>query len=147
MTALWPANKYKTWRVVEYIKLVVSECVDILLYIRIGCRLIEMAVFGELNTSDVNEIKDQHPKSSILLQNYPNPFNPSTTFRFNAPAGYANLTVHNLAGQRVASLVDDNVPAGEHAVVWDAGALTSGIYLARLQTADNVVTQKVVLQK
>ncbi len=112
-----------------------------------GFSLVEFAVFGEKNTSAIRDDNTVYPEHSILLHSYPNPFNPTTTFRFQTVTDHARLTIHNVSGQVVASLVDENVQPGEHAIVWDAAALTSGIYLARLQTADEVVIRKVILQK
>jgi hypothetical protein len=78
------------------------------------------------------------PKEFTLLQNYPNPFNPSTRIRFTLPvASNVNITVFNLLGQDVATLVNALLPAGEQTTVWngrDASgrSVASGIYFYRL---------------
>ncbi len=69
-----------------------------------------------------------------LYQNYPNPFNPTTviSYRFPVPS-YVNLTVYNVLGQEIRTLVNHRQKAGRHSVVFDAGGLASGIYYFRLQ--------------
>jgi hypothetical protein len=88
------------------------------------------------------------PRKFALLQNYPNPFNAGTTISFDLPSTrHATLTVYNLLGQRIASLVDAELPAGRHTVTLDAAALSSGIYFARLESADSRATIRMVLMK
>ena len=65
--------------------------------------------------------------------------------RNNRPAAVFNLTVHDLAGRRVATLVDGEREAGRHAVDWRPRELASGTYLYRLQTADGVRTGRAAL--
>ncbi len=68
-----------------------------------------------------------------LFQNYPNPFNPSTVIRFCLPArSRAKLEVVNLLGQRVATLVDEELSSGYHQVEWSPAA-ASGLYFCRLE--------------
>ena len=69
-----------------------------------------------------------------LFPNSPNPFNPATQIRFQIPsAGRVSLKVYDIIGQEIATLVDGDRTAGEHAVSFDASGLPSGIYLYRLQ--------------
>jgi len=80
---------------------------------------------------------DALPKDYALMQNYPNPFNPSTTIKFALPeASRVTVEIYNLLGQKVSTLVSDQLTAGYHEVVWNgttsAGQLVgSGIYFAR----------------
>ncbi len=68
-----------------------------------------------------------------LWQNYPNPFNPTTTIGFALPwPSEVRLEVYNVAGQRVATLMDGTVAAGCHAVAFDGGMLAGGVYFYRL---------------
>lgn len=84
----------------------------------------------------------------FVLSNYPNPFNPTTTIAYSAPRnGYVSLTVYDLMGRKVAQLVDGQVPAGRHSVVFDASGLASGVYVYRLQMGDQIMTQKMLLMK
>jgi Uncharacterized protein related to plant photosystem II stability/assembly factor len=74
-----------------------------------------------------------HPSKFVLHQNYPNPFNPSTTIAFTIPMqSRVRLTIHNLLGQTVATLFDNDVIAGLHSVTWKADAAT-GMYFYRIE--------------
>lgn len=80
-----------------------------------------------------------------LAQNFPNPFNPTTTINFElSESGSVMLTVYNLSGQQVATLINGNLEAGAHTVEFDAANLTSGLYFYRLE-ADNFVAQMKML--
>ncbi|UCF65509.1 MAG: T9SS type A sorting domain-containing protein, partial [bacterium] len=95
-------------------------------------------------------IEDQkHKQKKIedisLLQNYPNPFNPTTVISYQlAASGPVKLTVHNLIGQKVATLVDERQTAGVHSVVWNASGLASGVYLYRLEAGNYVAIRKMI---
>ncbi len=89
----------------------------------------------------------------LLLRSFPNPFNPSTTLSFELPtAGRVTLRIFNLQGKEVLTLLNKTLTAGKHQVRWQAKgrsgqALPSGVYLARLQFKQQVVTQKLILLK
>jgi len=91
------------------------------------------------------------PLQLVLHQNVPNPFNAETTIRFTlADTYWIHLGIYNLAGQRVATLLDGSMPRGIHSIVWDgtddAGReLASGVYLCRLETQEYGVVRKLVL--
>jgi hypothetical protein len=75
----------------------------------------------------------QHNKSE--LNNLPNPFNSTTTIRFSIPkTGYITLKVFDVLGNEIETLVDGEMSAGEHSVVFDAKHLASGVYFYRLTT-------------
>jgi len=94
---------------------------------------------------------EKTPIVSSLAQNYPNPFNPVTTIRFSSSReGHIELTVYDVKGRRVSTLVDRKMQAGRHAVSWngtnDSGnSVASGIYFYRLKMRDKVLTRKMVL--
>lgn len=98
-------------------------------------------------------INDDDPSQALpityaLSQNYPNPFNPSTTIAFQMPkSGHATLQIFNMLGQLVATLVDNQLPAGRHSVVFKTGEFSSGIYFYRLQTGDFSQTKKMMFMK
>jgi hypothetical protein len=88
------------------------------------------------------------PASFALNQNYPNPFNPSTTISYALPnATHATLTVTDLLGRNIATLVDEVEPAGLHLVQWNAGGLPSGVYFLRMNAGGFVDTKKMLLAK
>lgn len=91
---------------------------------------------------------DQQMPERMHLNAAPNPFNPVTTLNFDLPeAGMVNLSVYNLAGQTVASLVDGYRNAGNHDVTWDASGLPSGVYFVKVQTGAQQLVQKLLLTK
>jgi len=88
------------------------------------------------------------PNEFNLLQNYPNPFNPTTTISFSlANNGFVNLTVFNITGEKVASLVNREYQTGNYTVEFNANDLPSGIYLYRLSAGNFVSTKKMILMK
>lgn len=95
-----------------------------------------------------NEVETVRTNSYLLHQNYPNPFNPSTNIQFSLPeASVVELKVFDLTGRELASLVSGMKPAGNHAVAFDAGNLSSGIYIYRLKTGDFIQTKQMLLIK
>ncbi|MFT4605009.1 MAG: hypothetical protein ACI9W4_001748 [Rhodothermales bacterium] len=92
-----------------------------------------VAVAGSA-TPTANEEGSDLPSTFALGQNYPNPFNPSTTIDFNlASSQNVNLSVYNVLGQKVATLIDGEMMAsGRHQVQFNAISLTTGMYLVRL---------------
>ena len=88
------------------------------------------------------------PTDFALEQNYPNPFNPSTTIPFALPQQTrVHLGIYDLLGREVAVLIDGDLPAGHHRVVFEAGDLASGTYLIRFSTPAKVETKTLVLLK
>jgi hypothetical protein len=95
---------------------------------------------------------DALPARLALHLPHPNPFNPQVTLRFAIPqgTGRAQLTVYDVAGRRVRTLVQDALPAGEHAVVWNGAddqgrRLPSGAYIARLEAGGVVESRRVMM--
>jgi len=89
-----------------------------------------------------------------LFQNYPNPFNPTTVIGFMIPrtGGYASLDIYNSTGQKVRSLVNHNVNAGEHYYVWDGrddqgNLLPTGVYTYHLSVAGFEKNKKLIYIK
>ena len=96
----------------------------------------------------VDEDAAQLPTNVQLMQNYPNPFNPETVIRYSIPkAEEVSLVVYNLIGEKVAQLIEEQKPAGNYTVEWNASDFASGIYFYRLQAGDFVQTRKMVLLK
>lgn len=88
------------------------------------------------------------PKVFALEQNYPNPFNPSTVIKYSIPVdGFVSLAVYNLLGEKVASLVNNNLKAGGHEINFDASNLSSGVYFYRLESGSFNAVKKLMLLK
>lgn len=83
-----------------------------------------------------------------VKQNYPNPFNPSTKIEFVlSKAGDVRVEIYNLVGQKIATLMDEKLTAGEHSIVWDAKNVASGVYFYKVQLNNVSKTRKMVLMK
>jgi len=86
-----------------------------------------------------------------LEQNYPNPFNPETNISYALPeASRVRIEIYNVLGQKIATLVNAEIPAGYHSVRWNGRNETgervgAGIYLCRVQTGEFAKTQKMTL--
>ena len=88
------------------------------------------------------------PDRTTLKTNYPNPFNPTTTIRYQlAKSGHVRLTVYDVLGRRIATLVDENLPAGTHQVTFNASQLASGVYFYRLRASNKVFVKKMLVMK
>ncbi|NIR73216.1 T9SS type A sorting domain-containing protein, partial [candidate division KSB1 bacterium] len=102
-------------------------------------------------TSVADERDGEAPRDFVLQQNYPNPFNPDTEIRFRLPvSSRVTLAIYNLGGQLVRTLASGTLPTGQHRVTWDGRdelgrQVASGIYLYRLQAAENVQVRKMTL--
>ncbi len=119
---------------------------------------LELAGAGNLNMArdTATAITDDLaalPQDFRLMQNHPNPFNAQTNILFTlGETGHTELTVFNLAGQRLRTLVDGPLPAGDHRVAWDGRdasgqAAASGVYLFRLRFGTEHASQRMLLLK
>jgi hypothetical protein len=88
------------------------------------------------------------PEGFALEQNYPNPFNPTTAIRYSiGEAGMTTLRVYDMLGRVVATLVNQDMPAGTHNVTFNADQLGSGVYLYELTSGNVRLTNKMTLVK
>ncbi len=98
--------------------------------------------------ANVSEKTNIEPTSFTLSQNYPNPFNPSTNIDFSLPSStHITLNIYNVLGEKVTTLVDDNLSEGEHSVSFHADNLASGIYIYQLRAGNTVLQKKMNLLK
>jgi hypothetical protein len=82
----------------------------------------------------------------MLEQNYPNPFNPSTTIHFSVPSSeFVTLKVFDVLGNEVATLVNEEQPAGNYEIEFSPAGLSSGIYFYKLHAGSFVETKKMIL--
>lgn len=93
-------------------------------------------------------MSDLLPTQFELHQNFPNPFNPNTTISFSIPdARHVNLSIYNIMGQKIASLVDRHLEPGVYSFDWNAGNEASGIYLYRIVAGQEIETRQMLLLK
>ncbi len=117
------------------------------------------SILSNLYTSVENPYGTESNESSIvavvpvLNKNFPNPFNPSTTISFSLPSDMAcKLEIYNIRGQKVHTLLKENMMAGKHSIVWDGvddngRSVSSGVYFYRLVTPNRSQTSKMLLMK
>ena len=114
----------------------------------IAARAKSVFAVDEPGTYTANETESELPLVTNLHQNYPNPFNPTTELSFDlSEAGFAELTVYNINGQKIKTLISGALTAGAHSVYFDASTLASGVYLAVLKTPSTSKTIKLTLLK
>ncbi|MHC1738786.1 MAG: Omp28-related outer membrane protein [Ignavibacteriaceae bacterium] len=98
--------------------------------------------------SDVKGNQAGLPSEYKLGQNYPNPFNPSTTINYSLPSNsFVSIRVYNILGKEVALLVNETKGAGDHSVNFEAGNLSSGIYIVEMKAGDFNAKRKITLLK
>lgn len=120
------------------------------LYISDYYSLVRLRILNGSSSCSTNG--DQNlPIDFELFQNYPNPFNPSTTIEFSlSKKTEVNISILNILGQHIVTLVDKQMPAGNDIVVWDGSDsqgnnLSSGVYFYKLSTNEAVETKKMIL--
>lgn len=88
------------------------------------------------------------PTEFTLNQNYPNPFNPSTNISYSLPQKVdVELTIFNMLGQKVATLVNQSQDAGSYSISWNAASMSSGVYIYRLTAGSSTFTKRMMLIK
>ncbi len=101
---------------------------------------------GVVTSNEETELNT--PDQVRLSQNYPNPFNPSTNISFNlSEAGLTELSVYNMLGQKVRTIVNKRLSAGEYSYTFNADNLSSGIYIYRLRAAGQTITKRMTIIK
>jgi hypothetical protein len=105
-------------------------------------------IYDYVAASGIYSRSEFMPQVFSLHPAFPNPFNATTTLQMDLPrAVKGRLVAYDLLGRETATLMEGNMEAGSHAVRFDAGALPSGTYFVRLESADLQAAQKVVLVK
>ena len=96
-------------------------------------------------------VENDLPKTMELFQNYPNPFNPTTTIKYQIPElSFVTLKIYDVLGNEIATLVNDEKPAGSYEVEFSVGRdstpdIASGIYFYSLKAGSFFVTKKMIL--
>jgi hypothetical protein len=105
-------------------------------------------IMAKIDESTLDIKNDKILSSYHLYQNYPNPFYPSTKISWQSPvSSLQTLKVFDVLGKEVASLVDEEKPAGTYDLIWNASNLPSGVYFYQLKTGDFINTKKMLLLK
>ena len=113
-----------------------------------GDLTIESAIAADWHGSEIMVNSLLLPKDFTLSPAYPNPFNPVTNIRFSLPIdSEVSVSIYNLQGREVLSLVNGNMDAGYHSIVWDANSYASGVYFVKMVAGEFVNTQKLMLIK
>jgi agmatine/peptidylarginine deiminase len=124
-------------------------------------RLKQIDFDGHEKFSHIVEVDYHSLNEFVIYQNYPNPYNPVTTIKYSIPTSsqphllnkerswgeVVSLKVYDVLGNEVATLVNTVQPAGNYQVEFDGSALSSGVYLYKLQVGDFVQTKKMLLMK
>ncbi len=111
-------------------------------------RLKQIDFNGTYRYSKEVEMSVKTPITFNLNQNYPNPFNPATMISYSIPEkGIVNLSIYNSLGQKVMTLVNGNVDAGNYNVQLNASRLVSGVYFYRLSAGNHVSVKKMMVLK
>lgn len=103
--------------------------------------------------SESNSENDIIENDIISLNNYPNPFNPETTIKFNLnKSARTSIEIYNINGQKVKTLIDEYVDAGNHTATWngrdnDGNEVASGVYFYKLKSGRYTTTKKMILMK
>lgn len=116
----------------------------------LGTLVSDMGAYGGGDTAQVGVVDNtcSLPEDFALLQNYPNPFNSGTTIRFMlVESAEVQLTIYDLLGREIQTLIDDFRQAGVHTVVFEAAGLSSGVYFYRLRAGDIAETKRMLLLK
>ena len=98
-------------------------------------------------------VGEAKPSNFAILGNYPNPFNPSTAIEFSlGKAGSADISLYNVAGQKVRELLSGSMKAGVHTVVWNGRdnfgrTVSAGVYIAKLTMGSSVTAKSMMLVK
>ncbi|MBS1551334.1 MAG: T9SS type A sorting domain-containing protein [Bacteroidetes bacterium] len=96
----------------------------------------------------IRNINSEIPTTFSLSQNYPNPFNPATKIKFDlVKSGLVKLTVYDILGKEVATLVNENLSAGSYETDFDGSNLPSGVYFYRIETNEFTQAKKMILNK
>jgi hypothetical protein len=116
-----------------------------------GWALVIASINWAMNYVDPTAVEEFTPDRSsgiVLYDNYPNPFTEETQIKFSIPVQTnVQLTVYNVLGEKVATLVDENKPDGDHVVTFDASELYGGVYYYNLLGGSHTISKSMVLIK
>ncbi|MCB0742626.1 MAG: T9SS type A sorting domain-containing protein [Ignavibacteriae bacterium] len=115
--------------------------------------MLDIFLYYNIIIIGVDEENNISPNKFVLEQNYPNPFNPITTIKYSIPSvakenfSSLKLTVYDILGREVKTLVNENKKPGTYEITFDASNLASGIYYYQIKTDSFIQTKKMILLK
>jgi hypothetical protein len=113
-----------------------------------GILSVWVAIVEDSILTDIQDYPDVTAANFHLSQNYPNPFNPNTMINFQlAITSQVSLTVHDILGREISTLIDRQMPAGNYRVIWDATDKPAGIYYYTIRAGDYREVKKMILVK
>ncbi|MBN2410231.1 T9SS type A sorting domain-containing protein [candidate division KSB1 bacterium] len=117
-----------------------------------GCKLIDAGINWILETGTAVEDEEKYVTSAPiefeLSQNYPNPFNPTTEICFSlAKSGHTTLTIYNVIGQVIETIIDQQLTVGTHRFTFDTHNVPSGVYFYQLRSGGETQIKKMILMK
>ncbi len=108
----------------------------------------DLQIVEKFNVSKVEDNTPYLPEKFLLSQNYPNPFNPITHIKFSlTETNLTTLTIYDVIGRKVKTLVNERLAPGVYEVVFDAGSLASGTYFYILNSGSHTMKKKMILLK
>ena len=118
-------------------------------YIPMGVgQVIQVSTNNPVSTIEEGNSQPNVPGRFLLEQNFPNPFNPITEISYSLPrTGHVKLIVCDANGRQAAVLADETKTSGTHTVRFNASRLSSGVYIYRIETAQEVLSKKLMLLK
>jgi predicted outer membrane repeat protein len=109
---------------------------------------IDIGCYEWQSSVDVDHDFKGLPNVFRVYHNFPNPFNPMTTIRFTLPRSQLVwIYIYDITGNEVSLLLNEEIPAGEHKVVFNGSSLTSGIYIYQIKTPEHQYVNKMILIK
>jgi spore coat protein CotH len=145
-TKMWSFNNDDTWcKKYRLNLLAINGSSDGLM------QMAELEIFGDLESATKVADRDVLVADYRLDQNHPNPFNPTTNIQFSLPkSAHVKLSIFNVLGQQVKTLIDQTMNPGMHVVRWDStnefgAAVTNSVYFYRLESELGVQTMKMML--
>jgi hypothetical protein len=110
--------------------------------------LVDISAIPDIAGLTTVQTQQSHPENYIIEQNFPNPFNPSTTIRYALPSSaHVRLTIHDVLGREIATLVNEEQSVGWNEIKWNADAFANGMYFYRLSAGRFIETRKMLLMK
>ena len=108
----------------------------------------DLQIVEKFNVSNVEDNTPHLPEKFSLSQNYPNPFNPITHIKFSlTETNLTTLTIYDVIGRKVKTLVNERLAPGAYEVVFDASTLASGTYFYILNSGSHTMKKKMILLK